>query len=384
MKLLERKFSIWALILAALVGAVLAVGCVYWGLHQYIGRSPAALRFYQTLTLINKTYVGDYTESQLFEGATKGMVDALGDPYSVYLDKKTFGTLNEFTDGSFGGIGVVVGKKDGKFVVVAPLKDTPGAKAGVKAGDQILAVDGESTAKLTLEDVVAKIRGKSGTEVELTLQAEGENRRTVKVVRGDIKLDSVKAEMIPGTKIGYIQLYTFNESTGSDFIQAYRKLEGEGMQATLLDLRENPGGLLSAAVRVCNMLVPKGPVVSITDVNGHTEQEMSGLAKVKYPLAVLVDHGSASASEIVAGAIQDTDAGRLFGTQTFGKGVVQSVYKLTDETGLKLTTAHYYTPKGRDIHKKGITPDEIVEQPKDVKGDVQYEKALAWLKEQLH
>ena len=229
---------------------------------------------------------------------------------------------------------------------------------------------------MQLEDVVAKIRGKQGTEVELLLESIDGAERTVRVIRGDIKVESVGGQMLPGTKIGYIRISVFNEQTGAD-------LEKEGMQALLLDLRHNPGGILGECVKVAQYIVPKGTVVSIKDRSGNTFVEESNLEKVKYPLAVLVDHGSASAAEIVAGAVQDTGAGKLFGVQTFGKGSVQSVYKLSENTGLKLTTAKYYTPSGRSIHGTGIKPDVEVEIDLQSMKDTQLEAAENYLKEQL-
>ena len=188
---------------------------------------------------------------------------------------------------------------------------------------------------------------------------------------------------MPDTKIGYIRIAMFNENTGEEFKKAYEKLEQEGMQATLLDLRHNPGGLLNECVKVANYIVPEGPVVSITDKQGNTKVYKSQLKQVKYPLAVLIDHGSASASEIVAGAVQDTKAGKLFGVTTYGKGCVQSVYHITSDTGLKLTTAMYYTPSGRSIHKVGVTPDVEIELPAKPVADLQMKKAEEYLKEEL-
>lgn len=201
------------------------------------------------------------------------------------------------------------------------------------------------------------------------------NERTVRVVRGDIKIKSVAGEMLPDSRIGYIRIAIFNENTSGEFAKKYQELEEQGMQALLLDLRQNPGGILGESVRVAQYLVPKGPIVSVIDREGRKYTEESYLEQVKYPLAVLVDHGSASASEIVAGAVQDTKSGKLFGTRTFGKGSVQTVYRLPQNTGLKLTTAKYYTPSGRSINGTGITPDEVVELPEQPTKDIQLETA---------
>lgn len=379
----KKKVSIWMIPVAVVLSASLTLGSVFWGMQHLTHDAGGVLQFLFTLGKIHSSFVGEYTDRKLFEGAMHGMVATLDDPYSEYLDEKNFAQLNEVTDGTFGGIGVVLGQRDKELVVIAPMDGSPGAKAGIKAGDKILKVDDKETKGRTLEDVVGTIRGKKGTSVKLLLEHASGEQYTVHVVRDDIKVRSVAGKMLPDSKIGYIRLSVFNENTGTEFKEAYDQLEKEGMQALLLDLRQNPGGLLNESITVANYLVPKGPVVSITDKDGNTQVLTSHLEKVKYPLAVLVDHGSASASEIVAGAVQDTGAGRLFGVKTYGKGVVQTVYHITPSTGLKLTTAKYYTPSGRSIDKTGITPDEEVVLPEGTQTDVQLERAEDYLKEEL-
>ncbi len=379
----KERFSLFTLLMACACAVVVTIAGILALVQQAAGNSVSGMTFLKTLVTVRENYVEPVDTEKLFDGATAGMVKALGDPYSAYLDKKSFSEITDLTDGVFGGIGVVLGKKDDDFVVVAPMEGTPGDKAGIKAGDKILAVDGTNVDGLQLEDVVGKIRGKQGTEVELTLAGADGAQRTVRLIRGDIKVESVGGEMLPGTNIGYIRISVFNEQTGMDFAKKYNELEKQGMQALLLDLRHNPGGILGECVKVAQYIVPKGPVVSIKDRNGNTFVEESDLEKVKYPLAVLVDHGSASAAEIVAGAVQDTGAGKLFGVQTFGKGSVQSVYKLSENTGLKLTTAKYYTPSGRSIHGTGIKPDVEVELDLNGMKDNQLEAAENYLKEQL-
>ena len=379
----KERFSLFTLLMACVCAVVVTIAGILALVQQAAGNSVSGMTFLKTLVTVRENYVEPVDTEKLFDGATAGMVKALGDPYSAYLDKKSFSEITDLTDGVFGGIGVVLGKKDDDFVVVAPMEGTPGDKAGIKAGDKILAVDGTNVDGMQLEDVVGKIRGKQGTEVELTLAGADGAQRTVRLIRGDIKVESVGGEMLPGTNIGYIRISVFNEQTGMDFAKKYNELEKQGMRALLLDLRHNPGGILGECVKVAQYIVPKGPVVSIKDRNGNTFVEESDLEKVKYPLAVLVDHGSASAAEIVAGAVQDTGAGKLFGVQTFGKGSVQSVYKLSENTGLKLTTAKYYTPSGRSIHGTGIKPDVEVELDLNGMKDNQLEAAENYLKEQL-
>lgn len=379
----KPRFSLLTLLLACACAVIVTFAGIMALIQHAAGNSVSGMVFLKTLVTVRDNYVEPVDSEKLFDGATTGMVKALGDPYSAYLDKKSFSEITDLTDGVFGGIGVVLGKKDNDFVVVAPMEGTPGDEAGIKAGDKILAVDGTSVDGMQLEDVVGKIRGKQGTEVELKLADANGNERTVRVIRGDIKVESVGGEILEGTNIGYIRISVFNEQTGNDFAKKYMELEKQGMQALVLDLRHNPGGILGECVKVAQYIVPKGTVVSIKDRNGNTFVEESNLEKVKYPLAVLVDHGSASAAEIVAGAVQDTGAGKLFGVQTFGKGSVQSVYKLSDNTGLKLTTAKYYTPSGRSIHGTGIKPDVEVELDLTGMTDNQLAAAENYLKEEL-
>ena len=381
--MVKKKVSIWVIPLVVIATVSLTLIGVAWGLEKVTHNAAGAIQFLFTLGRIHSGYVGEYTDKKLFEGAMHGMVESLDDPYSEYLDAEAFTHLNEMTDGTFGGIGVVLGQRNKEFVVVSPMEGSPGAKAGIEAGDKILKVNDTDTKGRTLEDVVRTIRGKKGTNVKLLLEHKNGEQFTADIVRDDIKIQSVAGKMLPESKIGYIRIAMFNENTGEEFKKAYEKLEQEGMQATLLDLRHNPGGLLNECVKVSNYIVPKGPVVSITDKQGNTKVYESKLEKVKYPLAVLIDNGSASASEIVSGAVQDTKAGKLFGVKTYGKGCVQSIFHITPETGLKLTTAMYYTPSGRSIHKVGVSPDVEIELPEKPTSDVQLKKAEEYLREEL-
>lgn len=352
-------------------------------LERITGSASESVRFLRTMHLLKNNYNGDVDNHTLFEGAIKGMVEGVGDPYTVYLNRKDFQQLNEMTDGTFGGIGIVFGKRGDDYIVISALPDNPGALAGIKSGDIITAVDEQPTRSMNMEQVANSIRGQQGTEVVLELKDKEGQLRKVRVMRKEIKNPSVGGQFVPGTKIGYIRVAVFNENTGADFAKEYQKLEQQGMQALVLDLRGNPGGLLDAGVAVAGMLVPKGPIVSVVDKAGNKYVESSSLEKVKYPLAVLVDHGSASASEIVAGAIKDTHSGRLFGVKTFGKGSVQSVYRLDSGTAVKITVAKYYTPSGVSIHNVGIEPDEVVELPENAVKDAQLEAAVDYLKKTL-
>lgn len=371
------------LLTCCLLSVAVTLGAVTWKVQEITGDAAGTLRFLRAMSIVKNNFDGKADNKVLFDGAIEGMVHALDDPYSVYLDKEDFTKLSEMTEGSFGGIGIVFGKRGDDYVVISALADHPGALAGIKSGDIILAVDGAETAKMNMTDVADKIRGKQGTEVVLRLRTKDGEEKEVKVVRKDIKAPSVGGQLLPNTKIGYIRITVFNEATGEDFKKTYEKLQAEGMEATILDLRGNPGGILDDGVAVAGMLVPKGPIVSLVYKNGDKYVENSSLEQVKYPLAVLVDHGTASAAEIVAGAVKDTKAGKLFGVKTFGKGSVQGVYRIDNDTAVKITTARYYTPSGVSIHNVGIEPDVKIELSDNAVTDVQLEAAQDYLQQEL-
>ena len=379
--MLKKTFSIVTVVIACIRSCSLVIAALLYGLQSVTGSLPGTLKFMRALSIVRSSFIESVDYDKLYEGAIKGMVNALGDPYSVYLDEESFKSLVTSTEGHFGGIGVVIGMKDNNFVVIAPLKGTPGDRAGIKSGDKITAIDGKKTAGQTLEEVVAQIRGKEGTTVEIELKTVTGEVKTVRVIRSDIKLETVAGEM-KSNKIGYIRIGMFNENTGSDFIKKFHELEGQGMEGLVLDLRDNPGGLLSESVKVAELMVPKGPIVSVTERSGKSVTEYSSLEKAKYPVAVIVNQGSASAAEIVAGALQDTKAGKLFGTKTFGKGSVQAVSNLDESTGMKLTIARYYTPSGRSINGTGIEPDVLVE-PTSENGENQLNEAISYLEKEL-
>ena len=377
LKLIACCLTIVFLTVVAVLGTELVL------LHKVVGSTADPVRFVRTMNLLQSNYNGEVTTHQLFDGAIKGMVEAAGDPYTVYLNQKDYQQLSEMTNGSFGGIGIVFGKRGNDYVVISALEDNPGAQAGIKSGDIITGIDGKSTREMNMEQVANKIRGEQGTEVELELQDKEGKLRKVRVVRKEIKNPSVGGQLLPNSKIGYIRIAVFNENTGADFAKKYKELEEQGMQATILDLRGNPGGIFDAGVQVAGMLVPKGPIVSVIDKAGNKVTENSELEQVKYPLAVLVDHGSASAAEIVAGAIKDTKSGKLFGVKTFGKGSVQSVYRLDSGTAVKITVAKYYTPSGVSIHNVGIEPDVVVELLENATIDMQLKAAEEYLRGEL-
>ena len=340
---------------------------------------------------IKSNYVEGAEDNKLIEGAIKGMFESLGDPYSVYMTKEEFKNFNESTKGSYGGIGVIVSRsEDGYVTVVAPIEDTPGEKAGLKTNDKIIKVDDKDIVGIDLEEAVALMKGKKGTKVTLTVMRDNVREPKVFVItREEIILKTVKSNMMENN-IGYIRITMFDEDTGSEFKKALKELTSQNMKGLILDLRQNPGGFINQCVDVADELLDEGLVVYTEDKEKKREDYKSGKGKLEVPFVVLIDEGSASASEIVSGAVKDRKAGLLIGVKTFGKGLVQSIEQLKDGSGIKLTTQKYYTPNGISINKVGIQPDievkalepEEGQKPEDVK-DVQLERAVEELLKQI-
>lgn len=376
----RRKLLLGAVALVAAT-FLLTAGLFLYLLDLQTGDIPDTIQFFRAFHIIKTRYVEDVPSHTLLTGAIKGMVDSLDDPHSVYMDSKTFQEFLIETEGSFGGVGIVIGVKDKVLTVVAPIEGTPGEQAGIKSGDQILKIDGQDTKDMPQDVAVGKIRGPEGTTVTLTIR-RGETVRDYILTRSNIQIKTVTGKMLPHG-IGYIRISMFNENTGSDFNRVYAELEKQGMKGLVLDLRDNPGGLLDESVKVAQKLVPQGPVVSVVSRDGHQEVHTSTLPAVKYPLAVLVNGGSASAAEIVAGAVQDTHAGTLVGTKTYGKGSVQTLLKLDGNTAIKLTIAKYLTPSGRSINGVGIQPDVVVQNQETPAQDVQLERAVSIVQSKL-
>jgi carboxyl-terminal processing protease len=321
--------------------------------------------FARVLSLVKENYVEEPDDKSLIYGAIKGMLNSL-DPHSSFMDPDFFREMEIETKGSFGGLGIEITIKDSILTVVAPIEGTPADKAGMKAGDQVIRIDGKSTKGITLMEAVKKLRGKPGTKVTLSIMRENLDRLwEVTIVRSEIKLKSVRYEILePG--YGYIRINSFQERTGSDFRETLNKLESEEeMAGLILDMRNNPGGLLDSAVEVADEFIDSGIIVK-TDVRKATMDSKYTAKKGKkhgsYPMIVLINEGSASASEIVAGALQDHHRAIILGKKSFGKGTVQSILPLGDGSALKLTTAKYYTPSGRSIQATGIVPDIDVDQ----------------------
>src|SRR6185312_6403741 len=324
--------------------------------------------FGDVFELVRGDYVDDVSDDTLIEGAINGMLTSL-DPHSNYLNSKNFTDMKVQTRGEFGGLGIEVSMEGGLIKVVSPIDDTPAARAGLKPGDFITHLDGTPVQGLTLPEAVEKMRGPENSEVTLKIRRAGRDPFDVKLVRAKIKIQSVRSHL-EGDSIGYVRITSFNEQTDVGLNNALKNLKqqaGNKLSGIILDLRNNPGGLLDQAVAVSDAFIEKGEIVSTRGrrsddaqrYNAHAGDITSGL-----PLAVLINGGSASASEIVAGALQDHRRAILIGTRSFGKGSVQTIIPLPGHGAMRVTTARYYTPSGRSIQAKGIDPDIVIEAAK--------------------
>jgi carboxyl-terminal processing protease len=328
--------------------------------------------FARVLSYVEANYVEEIDERKLVYGAVKGMMRTL-DPHSDFMTPDEFADMRADTDGEFGGIGIEVTDDKGVIVVVEPLANSPASRAGLLRGDRIVAIDGVATARPAGGDTTGRLRGRPGTMVKLDVERKGWDRaREFTLTRELIHVQAVESMLLePG--IGYVKLKQFQERTDEELVAALRTLRdqsGGGLTGVVLDLRGNPGGLLDQAVKVADVFLPSGTIVSTVGRGGRKlEEEKARGAGTwdSFPMVVLVNGGSASASEIVAGALQDHGRALIVGTQTFGKGSVQSVFEFSDGSGLKLTVARYFTPSGRSIQEKGIAPDVVVEQLDDQK-----------------
>lgn len=383
---MKRKIGKFAVVAALMAGS--------FGLG--VGVSPVTVKaetsgfatFLQVYDLLKTEYVeSGLQDDKLVYGAIRGMLATLDDPYTRFMDPKAFQGMQEERQGSFSGVGIQLGMNKAKQLsVVAPIEGTPAFKAGLKAEDAILAIDGKSTKDMAIEEAVSLIRGPKGTKVVLKVQAKGAKvTKDVALVRDNIatKAVTVKDE---GSDLGYIRLSTFMANDADDEIaSALAKFKDK--KGLILDLRGNPGGLLPNAVDIGSMFIQEGPIVQIVDRDGQKQVlRASGktLVPTTLPMVVLVDGGSASASEILSGALQDDKRAILIGTKTFGKGLVQTVHPLADGSGVAITTNKYLTAGGHDIHKKGITPDIVVDLPKielDAQGNPKNPDALKNLKD---
>ncbi len=322
----------------------------------------------KTMDLISDRYVEDVDQDQLVEGAIQGMIDTLEDPYSVYMDKETANQFTQSLDSSFEGIGAEVSMVDGKVTIVAPFKDSPAEKAGLKPNDQILKVDGKSISGLDLYEAVLKIRGEKGSVVTLEVNRPGvTGNLSIDVKRDEIPIETVYSDMIEkaGKKIGVLEVTSFSENTADDFKKQLKQMEDKGIDGLVIDVRGNPGGYLESVEAMSRLIIPDDkPFVQIENRDGKKDRFFSTLkSKKDYPIVGLIDGGSASASEILAGALKEAGGYELVGQKSFGKGTVQQAIPMDDGSNIKLTLFKWLTPDGNWIHKKGIKPTVEVKQP---------------------
>jgi carboxyl-terminal processing protease len=318
--------------------------------------------YWDVWNLIKDNYVQQpVSDKQMFYGSLEGMMSSLGDSYSVFFDPETAQEFNQELSGKFYGIGAEIGEKDGGLVVIAPLADSPAAKVGILAGDHLLAIDGQETIGLSVNEAVMRIRGEEGTDVQLTIIHEGEQEAIeITITREEIVIDSVNWE-IRDDGLALVEINIFNEDTTKLFEQAVQEMLTKDVQGVIIDLRNNPGGLLTEAISMAGFWIDSQTVVIERGLDGERKFNSSGAARLTgLPTVVLVNGGSASASEILAGALQDYQTATVIGEQTFGKGSVQQYYEYDDGSAVKITVAEWLTPLGRSINQVGITPDQIV------------------------
>lgn len=338
----------------------------------FLGNLAELKQISDIMDIVIENHVGDdieniSTKNDLKHGAIRGIIESLDDPYSVYFTKEEMESFQEDIKGKYAGVGMVIQKKvDEALLVVSPIEDTPAFKAGIKPKDKIISISGESTYKMTSNEAVSLLKGEPGTSVDIVVYREStKETKEITLERAIVELKYVKSEMKAGN-IGYIRLTQFGEDVYKDIRKSLEELQKQDMKALVLDLRSNPGGALDQSIKIASMFIKEGRIVS---VKGRTGEEKVYQREGKYygnfPMVVLINEGSASASEIVSGALKDTGRAILVGEKSFGKGSVQSVLPLPDKDGIKLTIAKYYTPNGISIHKTGVEPDVVVEESED-------------------
>lgn len=390
---IKKRNFLFVVFLSVLIGALVSGGAIYFiGLssggytaitnseyENYKKTNEKYAKLVELEAYIKKNYYIPVDEDKLEQGMYKGLFWGLGDPYSAYLTKKEYEEIMISTSGEYQGIGVTIAPdEEGYINVVSPIDDSPAEKAGIKSGDKITAVGGESFSGSNIDAAVAAMRGKPGSKVALTIVRNGKVLE-FEITRANIVMQSVKSEVLEGN-IGYIRISSFEEKTAEDFKQHLRNLELKGVSGLVLDLRDNGGGLVEVSVEVADMLLDEGIVTYTEDRQGEKRYYKSKAGATKLPYVVLVNGGTASASEIITGAIKDHKGGKIVGTTTYGKGIIQSVEELPNGDAIKLTIMQYFSPDGNVIHGIGVEPDIVVEALPDDKTDKQLEKALELLK----
>ena len=365
----QKKGRKIALLIAAISALVVVIG--FGVQHRCAAESgndyESIELFTDVLKIVQKNYVEEVDTKKLVYGAINGMLSSL-DPHSSFLPPDMYKELKIETKGSFGGLGIEITVKDGYLTVISPIEDTPAFRAGIKAGDQILKIEEKLTKDMTIIDAVKRMRGPKGSKVTITIMREGFDKpKEFTLVRDIIQVKSIKFKTLDDG-YGYVRIAQFQEKTDEDLLKALVALKAENagsLKGLILDMRNDPGGLLDQAVRVAEHFIAEGELLVYTEGRDQDSKmrftSRKGKKEIGYPMVVLINGGSASASEIVAGALQDHNRAVILGTQSFGKGSVQTIIPLSEDSGLRLTTAKYFTPKGRSIQAKGITPDIIVE-----------------------
>lgn len=372
-----RNFFLWLLSVA-----VVSLGLLSAVFYHYTGDLLGFFKLVRTFQLIDTNYAGNIPKQDLLNGALEGIVAKLGDKHSLYLDGEQFKDFSSQMTGSFAGIGVYISAAQEGALINDIIDDSPAHDQGLQRGDVIVAINGKATAGMKLEDISNAVRGPEGSQVTITIRRNGVDTDYM-LTRRKIHVKTVAGQMVEGTDIGYIRVAVFSETTGEEFTKQFNDLKQQGMKKMILDLRDNPGGLVDQATNVASNFVPKNStIMSYTDSTGHDKAYTAQGTDELIPMVVLINGNSASASEIVAGDVQDLQLGTIVGVKSYGKGTVQGVYPVGDDAAVKLTVAKYKTAKGRQIDGEGITPDVIVElQPGDTV-DYQFEKAMEILKNQ--
>lgn len=405
----KKKSSVPMLLLGVLLGAFITVSVVVYGVSYFNSRGYVHFgtngEIYVTGTatdesdgigskvegklnalnsvLSNKFYFDQADEEKAADNIYKAYLSSYGDKYTVYYTADEYKKLMESTTGKFYGVGALCSLNEaGGVTVLDAFDDGPAYKAGVRDGDIVIKVDDTDITGMDLSSAVALIKGEKGTQVKLTVLRDKETL-TFSIIRDEITTPTVDYKMLDNS-IGYIQISQFDEVTTEQFKSALTDLKNQGLKGLIVDIRSNPGGLLNVVVNIVDEIIPKGLIVYTDDVNGNRkEYNGSSDSELTIPMAVLVNENSASAAEIFAGAVQDYGKGKIIGTQTYGKGIVQTIQPLTDGSAIKYTIAKYYTPKGQDIQGNGVTPDIVVELPQDSTEDVQFNAALEYVKGEL-
>lgn len=348
--------------------------------------------------LIKENYLFDYEDNDLYEGSIKGMFANLGDPYTQFYTKEEFDKLMESVNGQYAGIGVVVqASKEGFIKAIQIFEDSPAQEAGIKPGDFITKVNGKEYSALQMEEAVGEIKGKPGTEVELTIlrpkDKEKAEEKNIKLKRGKVTVQTVESRMVDtdGHKIGYLKLKQFEDVSYEEFVKHFKELKDKKAEGLVVDLRNNPGGALDVCLKITDIFLDEGVIVSTVDKNGKEIIEESDAKMDDIPLVILVNENSASASEIMSGALQDRKRATIVGANTFGKGIVQKIFPLEDGSGAKITVSEYFTPDKKKIHEVGVKPDKIIKnvedesigEPENLSSDLQYVGAIEAILEKI-